>query len=173
MPQRSKPKFLNTMVGTQLLLSDYMSQVDYQLDWFPFDKQLDWSPVNYQHDWPTVKPQQTSFSKSPNSQPIASGHDIIHTPNSFPIWGLLWQLWLSYPLQRCSQHILQPHLSWSPNSAVYANGTDIYLRCPKMIWQFSFFFPEDIYIYIYTKRGACVPLPELLSMVQVTKEGLA
>ena len=38
------------------------------------------------------------FSKYPNSQPIASGHDIIHTPVSFPIWGLLWQLWLSYPL---------------------------------------------------------------------------
>ena len=29
---------------------------------------------------------------------IASGHDVIHTPASFPIWGLLWQLWLSYRL---------------------------------------------------------------------------
>ena len=42
--------------------------------------------------------QLTGFFKSPNSQPIASGHDVIHTPVSFLIWGLLWQLWLSYPL---------------------------------------------------------------------------
>ena len=41
MPQQSKPKLLNTMVGTQLLLSVYMAQVDYQLDRSPFDNQLD------------------------------------------------------------------------------------------------------------------------------------
>ena len=40
-----------------------------------------------------------SFSKSPNSQPISSGHDVIHTPALFPVWGLLWQWWLSYPLR--------------------------------------------------------------------------
>ena len=34
--------------------------------------------------WPRVESQLTSFSKSPNSQPIASGHDVIHTPVSFP-----------------------------------------------------------------------------------------
>ena len=39
------------------------------------------------------------FSKYPNSQPIASAHDVIHTPLPFPIWGLLWQLWLPYPLR--------------------------------------------------------------------------
>ena len=48
--------------------------------------------------WPKVNLPTSSFSKSPNSQPIASGHDVIHTPATFPIWGLLWQLWLSYPL---------------------------------------------------------------------------
>ena len=50
--------------------------------------------------------QLTCFSKYPNSQPIASGHDIIQTPLTFPIWGLLWQLWLTYPLRtsvNCTQ----------------------------------------------------------------------
>ena len=56
-----------------------MALVDYQLDRSPFDNQLDWSPVNYQLDLPTVESQLTSFSKSPNSQPIASGHDVVHT----------------------------------------------------------------------------------------------
>ena len=36
---------------------------------------------------PRVKSQLTSFSKSPNSQPIASGHDVTHTPVLFSIWG--------------------------------------------------------------------------------------
>ena len=45
--------------------------------------------------------QLTCFSKYPNSQPIASSHDIIHTPVSFPILGLLWQSQLSYPLHTC------------------------------------------------------------------------
>ena len=46
------------------------------------------------------------FSKYQYSQPIASGHDVIHTPVPFTIWGLLWQLWLSYPLRpsvNCTQ----------------------------------------------------------------------
>ena len=37
-----------------------------------------------------------SFSKSSNSQLISSGHDVIHTPATFPVWGLLWQSPLSY-----------------------------------------------------------------------------
>ena len=39
------------------------------------------------------------FLKSSNSQPISPGHDVIQTPASFPVWGLLWQWWLSYPLR--------------------------------------------------------------------------
>ena len=35
---------------------------------------------------PRVGSQLTSFLKSPNSQPIASGQDVIHTPVLFPIW---------------------------------------------------------------------------------------
>ena len=42
--------------------------------------------------WPKVNSQLPCFSKSSNSHPISSGHDVIHTPASFPIWGLLWQL---------------------------------------------------------------------------------
>ena len=113
MPQRSKPKLLNTMVGIQLLLSVYMTQVDYHLDRAPFDNQLERSPVNYQLDWPTaetqldwptVETQLTFIFKSPNSRPIASGHDVIPTPVSYPIWGLLWRLWLSSATSvNCSQ----------------------------------------------------------------------
>ena len=36
--------------------------------------------------------QLTYFSKSPNSQPIASGHDVIHTPVLFPIWGFYYDI---------------------------------------------------------------------------------
>ena len=32
---------------------------------------------------PRIESQLTSFSKSPNSHPIASGHDVIHTPVHF------------------------------------------------------------------------------------------
>ena len=41
---------------------------------------------------PRVESQLTSFSKSPNSQPIASGHDGIHTPVLFPIWGFYYDI---------------------------------------------------------------------------------
>ena len=46
--------------------------------------------------------QLTVFQKMPKF----SAHDVIHTPVPFPIWGLLGQLWLSYPLRTsvdCSQ----------------------------------------------------------------------
>ena len=39
---------------------------------------------------------------------IVFEHDVIHTLASFPIWGLLWQLWLSYPLPtsvNCTQTV--------------------------------------------------------------------
>ena len=39
------------------------------------------------------------FLKSSDSQPISSGHDVIHTPGLFPVWCLLWQWWLSYSLR--------------------------------------------------------------------------
>ena len=42
--------------------------------------------------------QLNLFKNLPNSQPISSGHDVIHTPTPFPVWGLSWQWWLSYPL---------------------------------------------------------------------------
>ena len=37
---------------------------------------------------PRVESQLTSFSKSPNSHPITSGHDAIHTPAHF-LFGVL------------------------------------------------------------------------------------
>ena len=46
-----------------------------------------------------VGPQLNLFQNLPNSQPISSKPDVIHTPASFSVWGLLWQWWLSYPLR--------------------------------------------------------------------------
>ena len=42
--------------------------------------------------WLSIRHLVSKFSA------IATGHDVIHTLVSFPIRGLLWQLWLSYPL---------------------------------------------------------------------------
>ena len=52
------------------------------------------------------QPSTDVLLKFSNSRPISSGHDVIHTPTSFPVWALLWQLWLSYPLRasvKCTQ----------------------------------------------------------------------
>ena len=60
-----------------------------------------------------VGSQLTASSKSPNSQPIASGHDVIHTPVPFTQGFLLWHLWLSYPLRvsvNCTQCVCAPAL---------------------------------------------------------------
>ena len=42
--------------------------------------------------WPRVESQLKSFSKSPNSLPIASGDNDIHTPVLFPIWGFYYDI---------------------------------------------------------------------------------
>ena len=94
--------------GRDKIVSLTWPEANSQLDWSSVKTQLDLSPVNYQLDWPAVEYQLTSFSKSPNSQPMASGHDVIHTPAPFPIRGLLWQYWLSYPLRanvNCTQYL--------------------------------------------------------------------
>ena len=61
--------------------------------------------------------QLTRFLKYSNSQPIASRHDVIHTPVQFPIWGLLWQFWLSYPL-RASVNCAQWLCTWTKSQIV-------------------------------------------------------
>ena len=40
-----------------------------------------------------------SFQNPQILRTISSGHDVIHTPVPFPVWCLLWQWWLSYPLR--------------------------------------------------------------------------
>ena len=45
-----------------------------------------------------VGTQLNLFQNLPNSQPISTKQDVIHSPDPFPVWGLLWQWWLSYPL---------------------------------------------------------------------------
>ena len=56
-----------------------------------------------------------SFFKSPNPQPIASGHDVIHILSPISYLGfLLWHLWLSHPprarVNTCTQcvHLTNP-----------------------------------------------------------------
>ncbi len=69
-------QFLHTMVGTQLLntmVGPQLLHIMVGLNWI-------------------------FFQNLPNSLLIASGHDVIHTPALFPVWYLLWQWWLSYPL---------------------------------------------------------------------------
>ena len=55
---------------------------------------------------PRNKSQLPAFSKiTKNSRPIASGQDIIHTPESFPIWGFYYDI--------CDCHILCVWV-WTP-----------------------------------------------------------
>ena len=94
----------NSMVGLQLLNTMVLTQL--QLSTWP-KSTPNWTgpsklPTRLAHS----RDPTDVFFKYPNSQLIASGHDVIYTPISFPIWGLLWQLWLSYPLRvsvKCTQ----------------------------------------------------------------------
>ena len=62
----------------------------------------------------TVESQLTLFQNLQILRTIASEHDVIHTPVLFPIWGLLWQLWLSY-LLRASVNYTQCLCTWTKN----------------------------------------------------------
>ena len=77
-----------------------------------------WSGLTQIKNWlasSQSKSQLTAFFKSPNPQPIASGHDVIHIPNPISYLGfLLWHLWLSHPpsssVNTCTQcvHLANP-----------------------------------------------------------------
>ena len=55
---------------------------------------------------PSFRSQLTAFFKNhQHSQPIASGHDIIHTPVLFPIWGFYYDI--------CDCYILRAWV-WTP-----------------------------------------------------------
>ena len=88
------PHLLNTMVGTQLL----NIMVGTQLYGRELHSLPQWQKLNCLPAWSNVNLQLTLFQNLQILRIIASGHDVIHTPASFPIWGLLWQLWLSNPL---------------------------------------------------------------------------
>ena len=61
------------------------------------------------HNWtglPQVRISTKCFFKNPqNPQPIASGHDVIHTPVLFPTWGFYYDI--------CDSHILRARV-WTP-----------------------------------------------------------
>ena len=107
-------QLLNTMVLTQLQLSTWPKLTP---NWtgpsgVPNSTGLQ---LNSTGQAPSKLPTRLAYSRVPNWRvfqniqilsPITSGHDVIHTPVLFPIWGLLWQLWLSYPLHvsvNCTQ----------------------------------------------------------------------
>ena len=93
MPQRSKPQQLNSMVVNPIL--------------YPTMAETKLSPA-----WPTVNSKLIVSQNLQILRTIASGHDVIHTPATFPICGLLWQLWWSYP--SCASAKLQPMLcTWN------------------------------------------------------------
>ena len=85
MPQRSKPQLLNTMVGTQLLLSDYMAQANFPtLDSMTENSILDaqrqrqnrlsyMARSQFPTALPTVNSKLTSFSKFPILSPSLPG----------------------------------------------------------------------------------------------------
>ena len=96
------PQLLNIMVGPQLL----NIMVGPQLLNIMVGPQLRNTMVGPQLLNTMVGTQLNLFQNLPNSQPISSRHDVIHTPAPFPVWGLLWQWWLSYPLRtsvNCTQ----------------------------------------------------------------------
>ena len=66
---------------------------------------------------PMLTFQLTLFQNLQILTTIASGQDVIHTPAPFPIGGLLWQLWLSYPL-RASVNCTQCLCAWTKSRIV-------------------------------------------------------
>ena len=68
--------------------------------------------------WSKSNSQLTLFQNPQILRTISSRHDVIHTQASFPVWGLLLQWWLSYPL-RVSVKLYQWLCTWTlnPNSS--------------------------------------------------------
>ena len=96
-PQRSahlvvQSQFLKTMVGPQLLNTIVGTQLyGRELHSLP-----QWRKLNCLPAWSNVNLQLILFQNLQILRTIASGHEA--TQASFPIWCLLRQLWLSYPL---------------------------------------------------------------------------
>ena len=90
-------QLLNIMVWTQLQLSDSTS---HHYGRTPTSTVcLNGRQPNCLATSSTVNSQLTLFQNLQILRTMASGHDVIHAPASFLIWGLLWLSWLSYPLR--------------------------------------------------------------------------
>ena len=110
-PLWKRTLFFALIVETQLSSCTVQSQPS--TPWSNFNFSTPWSDPNLSTPWsdlnfstPWLDLNWTFFQNLPNSQPISSGHDVSHTPASFPVWGLLWQWWLLYPLRasvNCTQ----------------------------------------------------------------------
>ena len=67
---------------------------------------------------PRVESQQTPFSKSPNSQPIASGDDAVHTPAYFLSGVLIMTFMIVISSARERElYSMCVHLNKEPNSS--------------------------------------------------------
>ena len=129
MPQRSKPKLLNAIVGTQLQLSVYMAQVN-----FPTLNSMAENSILYAQNGRDKMSDCLTMARSQHPTgvffkiPKFSAHHFwawCHShPASFPIWGLLWQLWLLYPLCvsiNCTQCLCTWTKSWIIQSPTKLN----------------------------------------------------
>ena len=77
-----------------------------------------WQKLNCLPHWSNLNFQLIIFQNPQILRTISSGHDVIHTPASIPVWGLLWQWRLSYPL-RTSVNCSNWPYTWThnPNSS--------------------------------------------------------
>ena len=134
-PQRSvhlvvQSQFLNSMVLTQLLNTIFGLQIlntivlpNFSPSWsdpIMVGPQLSAIEADNPTVWlhgPKSNPNWPVFQNLQILRTIASGHDDIHTPAPFSIWGLLWQLWLSYTL-RTSVNCTQCLRTWTKSRIV-------------------------------------------------------
>ena len=118
-PQRSahlvvQSQFLNPMFGTQLSSSMAETRPSGSNLKIPTSTVcLNSRESNCLPTWSKVNSQLTLFQNLQILSTIASGHDVIHTPASFPIWGLLWLVIVKSFARKCKTvpNICAPELS--------------------------------------------------------------
>ena len=69
------------------LTTSSTAQIELSFQWQKLNSLPPWSNLNWLFQNPQIL------------RTISSGHGVIHTPDPFSVWCLLWQWWLSYPLR--------------------------------------------------------------------------
>ena len=65
--------------------------------WQELNSLPQWQELSFSNQWSNLN--WLFFQNTQILRTISSGYDVIHTPASFHVWGLLWRWWLSYPLR--------------------------------------------------------------------------